>query len=144
MYGHSCFLRIGTDDNAGFAGLTNDGYELLSFNFAFGQGTDSNGMAQTEVLGGTINLIYPNVPSVEFLKWMSNPEKLEDGAIVVCDADNHPVEKVYFKDAACVGLDINYMERGNGYQTTKLTLEARIITMGTTSLEKNWVNYGNK
>ena len=71
---------------------------------------------------------------------MLKSSKLEDGAIVICDANDLPIEKVYFEGAACIQMNIDYVQEGDGYITTSLVLEARKLTVGSVSLEKNWVN----
>lgn len=39
-------------------------------------------------------------------------KKYEDGVIVVCDDNDEPLEKLFFEQAACVGLEIEYVQEG--------------------------------
>ena len=64
-------------------------------------------LIQTEVRGGTISLTYGGLPQQDLLHWMLGSTKYEDGAIVVCDDNNEPLEKIFFEQAACVGLEID-------------------------------------
>lgn len=62
------------------------------------------------------------------LRWMLGSTRYEDGAIVVCNDNNEPLEKVFFEQAACVGLEIEYAQKGKAYiQTKEATLQARKI-----------------
>jgi len=138
MFGHKCFLKIGTISSSSITSLYKNSYELLSCNYGFSQGIDANGKAQTLVRGGTISLIYPNVPPTELLKWMLDSHKYESGSIVICDDSGIPLEKILFEDAACIGMEINYMRKSSSYTSTSITLQARKISVGSTSLENTW------
>lgn len=138
MFGHKSFLRIGALSDSSILGLYKDSYELESCNFGFSQGVDVNGKPQTEVRGGTISLTYGGLPQQDLLRWMLGSTKYEDGAIVVCDDNNEPLEKIFFEQAACVGLEIEYSQKGKSYIQTKITLQARKIKVGETALENRW------
>ncbi|MBN2742511.1 MAG: type VI secretion system needle protein Hcp [Marinilabiliaceae bacterium] len=140
MFGHKCFLRIGQLNDSSISGLYKDSYELLGCNYSFSQGVDFNGKAQTEVKGGAIFITYPNVPPNDIIRWMLDSRKLENGAIVICDANDMPLEKVLFESAACTGMEISYMQKGSGFTATKITLQAKKIQVGSTTLENNWVH----
>ena len=138
MFGHKSFLRIGALNDSSISGLYKESYELESCSFGFSQGTDTNGKPQTEVRGGTLSLIYGGLPQNDMLAWMLGSRKYEDGAIVVCDENNVPVEKIHFEQAACVGLEIQYTQAGKAYSKTRITLQARHIKIGDTNLENRW------
>lgn len=138
MFGHKSFLRIGALNDSSISGLYKESYELESCNYGFSQSTDTNGKPQTEVRGGTISIVYGGLPQNDILVWMLGSTKYEDGAIVVCDDNNMPLEKVYFQQAACVGLEIQYIQSGKAYIQTKITLQARNIKVGETTLENRW------
>lgn len=138
MFGHKSFLRIGALNDSSISGLYKDSYELESCNFGFSQGTDNNGKPQTEVRGGMINITYGGLPQNDMLRWMLGARKYEDGAIVVCNDNNEPLEKILFEQAACVGLEVNYTQQGKAYIQTKVTLQARKIKVGDTTLENRW------
>ncbi|WP_282036650.1 type VI secretion system tube protein TssD [Saccharicrinis aurantiacus] len=140
MFGHKCFLRIGALDDSSINGLYRDSYELAKCEFGFGQGVDSNGKAQTEVTGGSISIVFPNIPKDNMLEWMLKSSNLQSGAIVVCNANDEPLEKIMFEDAACVNLSINYSQKGKGFTTTQMVIQARKIIVGETNIENNWKN----
>lgn len=139
MFGHKSFLRIGALNDSSISGLYKESYELESCSFSFSQGTDVNGKPQTEVRGGTLYLTYGGLPQNDMLRWMLNSTKYEDGAIVVCNDNDEPFEKICFEQAACVGLEVNFVQKGKSYIQTKITLQARKIKIGETSLENKWV-----
>lgn len=138
MFGHKSFLRIGALSDSSIIGLYKDSYELESCNFGFFQGTDVNGKPQTEVRGGTISLVYAGLPENDMLRWMLGAKKYEDGAIVVCNENDEPLEKINFEQAACVGLEIEYTQFGKSYVKTKITLQARNLKVGASTLENRW------
>ena len=140
MFGHKCFLRIGQLEDSSASGLYKYSYELLSCTYGFGQSVDRNGKPQSEVQGGTLNLVFPNVPPNDFISWMLKSSKLEDGAIVICDANDLPLEKVYFEDGVCTGMKVGYHQSGNGYVSTNIQIDVRKISVGNVAIEKRWVN----
>lgn len=138
MFGHKSFLRIGALNDSSILGLYKDSYELESCSYSFSQGIDLNGKPQTEVRGGTIFLTYASLPQEDMLRWMLGSVQYEDGAIVICDDNDEPLEKIIFERAACVRLEIEYTQTGKSYIHTKITLQARKIKVGGTTLENRW------
>ena len=141
MFGHRTFLKLGALDDSSIMGLYKNSYELESCNYGFSQGVDSNGKAQTDVSGGAIYITYPALPTEEMLQWALNARKYHDGMIVICDDNDQPLEKIKFEQATCVGLEINYSEKGKGYTNTKLVLQAFRISVGTSFLTNKWVGF---
>lgn len=139
MFGYKSFLRIGVLNDSSITGLYRESYELQDCNYGFQQGMDENGKAQTDVRGGTIQFTYAGLPPKEMLGWMLNSRKYEDGAIVICDESDVPLEKIYFEQAACTGLSVDYLQRGKSYIITKVTLQVRKIKIGETLLENHWI-----
>ncbi len=139
MFGHKCFLRLGQLNDSSISGLYRDSYELLSCNYSFAQGTDQNGKPQTDVKGGTIDVVYPNVPPTEFMIWMLKSGKLENGAIVICDANDVPLQKILFEDGACVALNVDYSQQGASFTSTSITIQVNKIKIGEVQLENRWV-----
>ncbi len=66
--------------------------------------------------------------------------KVEDGAIVICDSNDVPLEKVYFEKGACTNMKVGYQQSGNGYVSTNIQVDVRKMTVGNVSIEKRWVN----
>ena len=141
MFGHKSFLKIGLLSDASILGLYKDSYELDACSFGFSQGVNSDGKAQTEVRGGAISVTIPGIPPNDIVQWSLDSRKYNDGVIVVCDDNDMPLEKIKFQDAACVGMEISYSQRGKGYIATKLTLQARQISVGDTELNNHWTGF---
>ena len=87
---------------------------------------------------GTLYLTYAGLPQDDMLRWILNPKKYEDGAIVICDDSDEPLEKILFEQAACTGLNIEYTQKGKAYIHTKIILQARKIKVGETTFENRW------
>lgn len=138
MFGHKSFLRIGPLNDTSIMGLYRESYELESCSFSFSQGVDVNGKPQTAVRGGMINFTYAGLPQKDLIRWMLNSTKYEDGAIVICNDNNEPLEKLYFEQAACVNMEMNYIQKGKAYIQTRVTLQARKIKVGDVPLINQW------
>ena len=143
MFGHKAFLKIGTLGDASIMGLYKESYELERCHYSFSQGVNSDSKAQTEVRGGLINVTIPGIPPMDVLQWVLDSRKYNDGTIVICDSDDMPLEKVNFKDAACIGMEIVYSQKGKSYTATKLTLQARKIVVGDTELNNRWTGFND-
>jgi hypothetical protein len=129
MFGHRSFLVIG-GGGADIMSLISEGYEILDCNFAFEQGIDERGKATTRVHGGTIQVTLSQLPPMPIIEWALQSRKYNEGMIVILDAENIPLEKVLFQNAACVGFDLNYSRKGESYAATKLTLRAETVIVG--------------
>ena len=141
MFGHKSFLKIGELSDASIMGLYKDSYELEHCSYGFSQGVNTDGKAQTEVRGGTINLVIPGIPPLDIIQWALDSRKYNNGMIVICDDNDLPLEKIKFTDAACIAMDINYQRQGEGYIGTKLTLQTRVLSVGQVSLNKRWSGF---
>jgi hypothetical protein len=141
MFGHKSFLKLSTLDDASIHGLYRDSYELESCSYGFSQGVNTDGKAQTDVRGGAIHLTIPGIPPDDIIEWSLNSHSYQDGTIVICDISEMPLEKVNFRDATCIGMEIVYSRSGKGYIATKLTLQARKIYVGITELNNRWTGF---
>jgi hypothetical protein len=139
MFGYKSFLKVGALNDSSITGLYRDSYELESCDYSFSQPVDVNGKPQSDVCGGSIYLTYANVPPMELLRWMLKSSRYEDGVIVICDENDEPLEKVEFERARCIGLEVNYLQKGKAYTTTKITLQASKIKMGGAELDNHWI-----
>ena len=129
MFGHRSFLVIG-GGAADILSLAKGGYEILDCNFSFEQGVDDRGKATTRVHGGTIYVSISQLPPQPVIEWALDSRKYNSGMIVMLSAENIPVEKILFQNTACVGMDLNYTQKGDSYATTKLTLQAETVIVG--------------
>jgi len=141
MFGHKSFLKIGDLSDASIMGLYKESYELEHCSYGFSQGVNADGKAQTEVHGGTINIGVSGIPPNDIIQWALNARKYNNGVIVICDDNDMPLEKIKFTDAACIGMEIAYSQKGKGYIVTKLTLQARQLTVGQTTLDNRWTGF---
>jgi hypothetical protein len=129
MFGYRSFLVIG-GGAADIVSLIKGGYEILDCHFAFEQGIDQRGKATTRVHGGTIQVTLSQLPPQPVIEWALQSRKYNDGMIVVLNAENIPLEKTLFQNAACIGMDLNYTQKGDSYAATKLTIQAETIIVG--------------
>jgi hypothetical protein len=142
MYSHRSFLVLGDGGISNILSLINGGYEILDCNYSFNQGVDRKGKATTRVHGGTIGLTLSQLPPQPIIEWGMLPRKYLDGAIMILDAENIPLEKILFKQAACVDMEINYTQTGNSYANTKLIIQAAQLTVGDgIDFENEWTDH---
>jgi hypothetical protein len=130
MFGHRSFLMIGRDSPADIGSLIEGGYEIAHSRFGFTQGVDANGKVTTAVYSGMIEVALIQLPPKPIIEWALDSRKYMDGVIVLLDADNIPVEKVIFKNAACTGFKIDYTQSDDSYVTTKLKITAEELIVG--------------
>jgi hypothetical protein len=130
MFAHKTYLKIGDFTGTDFMSLTKSGYELADFEFSFQQGTDDTGKASMEVFGGTLSMTLPMLPPNVIIEWALDSRKYKKGVIVVLDDHNVPQEKIMFENAACIGMGINYTQKGEAYIMTDLTLQAERLILG--------------
>lgn len=130
MFGNRSFLMLGSAGGTNILDLMKGGLEIMDYNFSIYQGIDDKGKATTRTAAGSINLTISQLPNEEIIEWALNSRKYLDGCIVLLDGDNSPVEKIVFKNAACVNFDITYAVKGTGYAATRLSIQAEAINMG--------------
>lgn len=141
MFGHKSFLRLGPLEDSSIVGLYKESYELERCTYSFSQGVNTDGKAQTNVRGGAINLTIPGIPPEDVINWALQSRKYYDGTIVICDDNDMPLEKIQFENAACIGMEIDYTRDGKAYIVTKLHLQVKKLTVGSTSLNNHWVGF---
>jgi hypothetical protein len=140
MFGHKWFLRLGELADSSILGLIHDANELVHCSYSLHQGVDHKGQAQADVSIGEIILLYDGLPTQEIINWAISSVSFQDGALVLCDTDNAPVNKVFFKDGACVGMSINYISEGTSPVLTQLIIHPREISFGDIAISKSWLN----
>jgi len=129
MFGHRSFLMLG-GGAADILSLIKGGYEIKECRFSFEQGIDNKGKATTRVYAGTIYITLSQTPPKNIIEWALQPRKYQDGVIVVLDSDNIPLEKIFFQNAACVDFEIDYIQSGNSYFSTRIAIQAEVLTVG--------------
>lgn len=140
MFGHRTFLMIGDTSAADIISLIKGGPEVIDCNFDFHQNVDNKGKATTRTQSGTLNLTISQLPPQNIIEWALNSRKYTDGVVVVLDAENIPLEKIFFKNATCVNMEINYTQKGESYASTKLIIQAERLTVGDgINFDNEWI-----
>lgn len=129
MFGHRSFLVLG-GGAADIVSLVKGGLEILTYDFVFQQGIDQKGKATTKVYGGSIDLTLSQLPPTNIIAWGLNSRKYENGVIIMLDANNIPIEKIIFQNAACVNFEVKYVQKGDSYAATKLSIQAEKLIVG--------------
>jgi len=130
MFGHRSFLMLGAQGAADIVSLIKGGIEISNCNFSFQQGIDDKGKATTRVFGGTLRLTIPQLPPQNILEWAMKARKYNDGVIVTVDNENLPLEKILFKNANCIDMEIEYTQEGSSYSTTTLVIQTEKLIVG--------------
>jgi len=130
MYGHRSFLILGGENATDLINLIQKGYEISKCYFEFQQGTDKKGKISTRVFAGTIKIVLAQLPPQPIVEWAIQPRKYNDGMIVLVDAENIPLEKIFFKNAACIGFDMDFVQQNESYSTTSIVIHAEKMTVG--------------
>lgn len=139
MFSHRSFLMLG-GGASDIMSLIKGGYEITTCNFSFDQGTNQKGKATTRVYSGIINLIMTQLPPNSIIEWALNARKYMDGMIVTLNDENIPLEKIIFKNATCVNLNVSYTQKGKGYTSTNITIAAEELTVGEgVSFTNEWI-----
>ncbi len=142
MFGHRSFLVLGAGGASEIMSLIKGGYEILDCNYSFNQGVDDKGRATTRVYGGIINITLSQLPPDPIIEWSLRPRKYLDGAIVLVDAENIPLEKLIFTQGACVDMEVNYTQTGSNYISTKLVIQVgKLIAGDGIEFENEWTDH---
>lgn len=130
MFGCRSFLILGDGSPADIMSLINGGFEILDCNYSFNQGVSSKGKTTTKVHLKTMSITLSQLPAQPIIEWGMQPRKYLSGMIVVLDAENIPLEKIFFKEAACVDMEIDYTQTGKSYICTKLLIQVGKLIVG--------------
>ena len=85
-----------------------ENYELLHCEYSFDKGITKEGKVRTEVLAGNIRVALPMLPTAELLTWAFDRSKKYNGEIIVHDAHEESVDKIYFEEGRLVGFRMHY------------------------------------
>lgn len=140
MFTHKTHLRIGSLESIDASKLFDNSTELAKCSYTFAKGIDGKGQVQSKAEGGIVELELSSLPSKAIIQWALNPRKYESGMIVFSDDAGTPLEKILFTDAACISMEIIYMQTGSAYIKTSLIISAKKIMIGSTVFESRWVN----
>lgn len=140
MFTHKSYLRIGSLDNVNTNNLLANSTELAKCNYSFTKAIDDKGEVQSKAQGGIIEIELLSLPSKPILEWALKPRKYQTGMIVFCDDSGTPLEKIFFYDAACISMEITYLQTGSAYMKTSLILSAKKMMIGENIFESRWIN----
>jgi hypothetical protein len=144
MFGHRSFLMLGGDSPADIRSLTKGGYEILDCRFSLEQGMHKEGKVSTRVYASAVEIVLSQFPTDEILEWGIKNRKYKDGMIVLLDANNIPVEKIIFKNAACTRLMLSYIQTGKSYASVKMMIQPEELLLGTSNdifFTNEWTDY---
>lgn len=133
MFGYQVILEVGGEK-----------YDLEQADFSFMQATDEIGKPQGEVYSGMITMTYPNLPTKQLSKWMLDARKYEDGTITTYGEDGTPMQKLEFKQATCVKMNIDYQNTGSSYCNCKFMIVANKINVKNVSVDNEWPRFQTK
>lgn len=140
MNGNRSFLLIGSGGAADIISLMKGGHEIYHCDFSFQQGVDVKGKATTRVYAGMLNIILDKLPTDELIEWGVKSRKYVDGAIVLLDNENIPIQKILFEKAACSEFEIDYTQEGDSYARTRLVLQAEKLIVGDgVNFDNEWI-----
>ncbi len=142
MFGHRSFLLTGGTSESEIRALIGGGMELLSYNLSLERALDDKGKPQTEIFGGSVTATLSRIPPDDIIFWGLRPRVYKSGAILTVNEENQVIDRLIFKNAACIGMQINYMQRGQGYTSTRLLIQAEEIKLGRLSsatYKNKWV-----
>lgn len=129
MFGHRIFLVLG-DGSVDILSLTKGGYEVMDFEYSFNQPINRKGRVSGKVQGGTITMVIPQAPPLPLITWGIKSREYLDGIVVTLDANNMPLEKLFFKQGACIHFEMNYTQAGTSYTETKIVVHANNLIVG--------------
>ena len=132
MYGNRSFLIIG-EGTADIKSLINSGYEILRCCFSLEQGTQRNCKVSSRVYTSAIEVVLSQFPSKEILEWGMGNRKYIDGMIVLLDAENIPLEKIIFRNAACTRLELDYIQKGESYTSVNMMIQPEHLLLGSSN-----------
>lgn len=138
MTGTTWFLKLGELSDASITGLTSTGFELIDCQYSFFQGVDHLGKAETRTHLAGISLVYDGLPSSEIIRWGMDSRIYLSGTFVLYDANNTPLENIFFEDGACTHMHISYTADGNSCAATKLTIHPRILKIDDDTFTQPW------
>ena len=142
MFGHRSFLVLGADGASDLVSLLKSGYEVKDCEYSFQQGVDAKGRVSTRVLGGVLHISLAQLPPQPIIDWALQPKKYQDGMIVLVDAENVPLEKIFFKEATCVDMKVQYVQTGETYMSTALIIQtSRLIVGDGVTFENEWTKH---
>lgn len=141
MFGHKWFLKLGELSDASITALMNDASELIYCNYSLYQGVDEKGQAQTNVRVSDITATYDGLPSQEIIEWALDSRRYLNGSLVLSDANDMPVKKLFFQDGACVSLHLNFSSAGKSSIITQIRIKPRRLVIDEDSIDQNWISF---
>jgi len=127
-------LKVPKKDN--IMGLSRETYELAACDYAFSQDINREGEVCSGLKGGMFTVSVIGKPTEDLLAWMFDHVKRYNGEITILDSKYGTLEQVYFEEARCIDLTIQYKAEEKLCTITKLKIAAREIRIGNAYFEK--------
>jgi|GEM_PF-6774221 len=131
---------MGDSGDTGVSALASDGSELINCNYTLYQGIDGKGQVQTRVRVSDITLTYDGLPTSEMIEWALDSRTYLNGSLVLYDPNNIPLKKLFFQDAACVGLHLNFISPGKSSVLTQIKIKPRKLIIDGVTIDQKWID----
>ena len=135
---YKTILQLGELSSGTITNVLQGGYELQDCSYDFFQDTNQKGKPNSDILGGIVTMCIRELPTDEILRWGIDPKRLVSGVITLYNLRNIPVEKIFFEDAACVSLKIDYEAE---YVAILLTISAKRLRIDDLRFDPGWTHY---
>jgi hypothetical protein len=129
-------LRKPMTDN--IHGLHFQNYDLIHSEYSFHKKVNRNGEVLSDVMGGNIKVVLPVLPTDELLSWVFDHGKKFNGEIVINDANEEVIEKVYFEEARCVEFRLHYEPNDISNIVLLMTINVQRMKVGTIEYQNSW------
>lgn len=130
-------LRKPSKDN--IQNLYFENYDLLHCEYSFDKGITKEGKVRTEVLAGNIRLALPMLPTAELLSWAFDRSKKYNGEIMIHDAHEESVDKIYFEQGRLVGFRMHYEPNSDKENVILLlSINAQRMIVGDVEYVNRW------
>jgi hypothetical protein len=115
-----------------------DGFRVISCDFAFNQKVDTTGVPISKVSGGIITVGLKNENDFELVHWMISSSAKKDGKIVFSSGitDNQSFQTINFKDAVLINYQQIFSEEDE--LLVNLTLSCRVLEISGASFTNIW------
>lgn len=119
-------------------GLHFQNYDLIYSEYSFHKKVSKEGEVLSDVAGGNIRVALPVFPNDDLLAWVFDHGKKYNGEIVITDANEEVIEKVYFEQARCVEFRLHYEPSETNNIILLMTINVQKMNLGTIEYENTW------
>jgi len=130
------YLKLKLPKRVNTMRLSRETYELVACDYAFNQDINREGEVCSGLKGGIFSVSIIGKPTEELLAWMFDHIKRYNGEITILDGKYGTLEQVYFEEARCVDLTIQYKPEDKPCTITKLKIAAGEVRIGNAYFER--------